>query len=136
MRKMMFALFVFCFIRAYAESPLPEALLNAKTAFVSNGGASEKDFDKFCKILKKWGRFELVRGEKSPDIIIELSAGSGSDNIFGYGGVKTGSYSWEINFLRIIDARDHTMLWTDKTTKFSKNPAILISNLKSKMKKK
>ena len=64
MRRMMFTAFLFCFIQTYAKTPIPEALLNAKTAVVINEGAEGKDFDKFCKRLKEWGRFELVQDQR------------------------------------------------------------------------
>ncbi len=71
MRRMIFVAFLFCFIQAYAKTPpIPESLLNAKTAYVVNRGASVKDFERLCSLLKEWGRFELVQDPKSADIII------------------------------------------------------------------
>ena len=34
------------------DPPLPEALLNAKTAFVEKSGTAEEYFDTYCKTLK------------------------------------------------------------------------------------
>ena len=134
-------LFIFCCIQAYAKTPIPEALLNAKTALVRNVDAQEKDFDKFCEALKKWGRFELVQDRKSADILITLSAGFGIQNIERPVRVETHSSSSidrlqslqvQIYSIRITNARDDASLYSDKTPE---NPKSLVSNLKRKMKK-
>jgi hypothetical protein len=57
------------------DPPVPEALLNAKTAFIENAGALDKDFEKFRTKLMKWGRFTVVQNRSSADIIISLSRG-------------------------------------------------------------
>jgi hypothetical protein len=141
MRRMMFAVFLFCFIQTYAKTPpIPEALLNAKTAFVENGGAEDKDFDKFCQALKEWGRFEFVKNERSADIVITLSTKLQDRTVQmpntggGFGGVNTEQVL--ISYIRIVNARDETPLWSDKTPSGSKDPRRLVDILKNKMKKK
>lgn len=140
MRKMIFVAFLFCFFQAYAKTPpIPEALLNAKTAFVVNRGASVKDFEKLCNLLKEWGRFELVQDPKSADIFIEIYTRMQdrivqSPNV-GIGGGTT-SIRGQVNYLSILDAREGTELWSDETSGDSKDPRQLVSNLKNKMKKK
>ena len=139
MRRMIFVAFLFCFFQAYAKTPpIPESLLNAKTAFVVNRGASVKDFEKLCNLLKEWGRFELVQDQKSADIVITISTRL-QDRI-----VQSPSVGWRgittirglVNYLSILDARDGTELWSDETSGDSKDPRQLVSNLKNKMKKK
>ncbi len=138
MRRMIFVAFLFCFIQAYAKTPpIPEALLNAKTAFVGNEGAEAKDVEKLCKLLKEWGRFELVQEQKGADIVITLSTQIHSQtvqmpNVQLGGGVT--SVQILVSFIRILDARDGTLLWSDESN--SKDPGQLVSKLKSKMKKK
>jgi hypothetical protein len=140
MRKIMFAAFLFCFIQTYAKTPpIPEALLNAKTALAVNDGALAKDFDKLCKLLKEWGRFELVQDQGSANIIIKISTQVHYRNVQNpsvSGGIS-GMTRQEvlISYLRISDARDSSLLWSDETTD-SQDPKQLVDKLKSKMKKK
>jgi hypothetical protein len=137
---MIFVAFFLCFIQAYAKTPpIPEALLNAKTAFVVNRGASVKDLEKLCNLLKEWGRFELVQDQKSADIVITISTQM-QDRIVqapnvGIGGGTT-TIKGLVNYLSILDARDGTELWSAETSGDSKDPRQLVSNLKNKMKKK
>jgi len=135
----MFASFLFCFIQTYAKTPIPEALLNAKTALVRNAGAEEKDFDKFCKLLKEWGRFELVQDKGGADIVITISTQLQYRTVQmpntggGLGGGVT-SQQVLITYMRIINARDDASLYSDDGD--SKDPKNLVERLKNKMKKK
>ncbi len=140
MRKIMFAAFLFCFIQAYAKTPpIPEALLNAKTATVSNEGSEAKDFDRFCKLLNEWGRFEIVPSRGKADIVIMLGSQLKTRTIQlpnvggGFGGVQ--SQEVIISYIRILNATDDSLLWTDQTSD-TKDPKRLVDNLKNKMKKK
>lgn len=137
MRKIMFAVFLFCFTQTYAEK-IPEALWNAKTAFVRNDGADAKDFDKFCTLLMEWGRFEFVQDRGKADIGITLSTRLEYRTVQlpstggGLGGVT--SKQVIISYLRVISAQDDSVLWSDQIE--SKNPKGLVQKLKSKLKKK
>jgi hypothetical protein len=138
MRKIMFAAFLICFTQTYAETPIPEALLNAKTAFVRNDGAEAKDFDKFCTLLKEWGRFELVQDRGKADIGIALSAQLQYRTVqvpSTSGGIgSVASQQVITSYIRIFNARDDTKLWSDQID--SKDPKSLVQRLKNKMKKK
>ncbi len=138
MRRMIFVALLLCFFQAYAKTPpIPESLLNAKTAFVVNRGASVKDLEKLCNLLKEWGRFELVQDQKSADIVIKISTRL-QDRMVQSAGVGGGINTIQglVNCLSIVDARDGTELWSDETSGDSKDPRQLVSNLKNKMKKK
>jgi hypothetical protein len=138
MRRMIFVAFLFCFFQAYAKSPpIPEALLNAKTAVVANEGADVKDFDKLCKRLKEWGRFELVQDQKSADIVIKIHTRL-EDRVVEMPGAGGGVNTVQvlINYLRILNARNGAELWSDKTSGDSKDPKQLVNKLKNRMKKK
>ena len=140
MRRMIFVAFLFCFFQAYAKTPpIPEELLNAKTAFVVNRGASVKDFEKLCNLLKEWGRFEIVQDQKNADIVFTISTRLESRIVqspnVGVGGGTT-NVQGQVNYLTILDARDLTQLWSDQTSGDSKDPRQLVNNLKNKMKKK
>jgi hypothetical protein len=137
---MIFVIFLFCFIQAYAKTPpIPEALLNAKTAVVVNRGADAKDLEKLSKCLKEWGRFELVQDQKSADIVITIYTRLSTQTIQTVNvGMSGGVNSIQVltNYLSILDARTGEELYSDKTTPDSKDPRQLVSNLKNRMKKK
>jgi hypothetical protein len=66
MKKIVVAAFLLCLIQGFAkDQPIPNELKNAKTAIVHNAGALPKDFDRLCKLLKEWGRFEIIEGTKA-----------------------------------------------------------------------
>jgi hypothetical protein len=138
MRRMMFTAFLFCFIQAYAKTPIPEALLNAKTAVVINEGAEGKDFEKFCKLLNEWGRFEFVQTRGAADIVIKLSVQLQSRTVRlpntggGFGGMTNQQVI--VSYMRIFKTEDDAQLWTDEIP--SKDPKNLVTNLKNKMKDK
>ncbi len=137
MKRMIVAAFLFCFIQAYAKTPIPEALFNAKTAYIVNGGAEAKDIDKLRKSLTEWGRFEIVQDQKAADIAITLSTQIENQTVqmpSVYSSVS--SQQVPVNHLSIMDAHDGTQLWTDKTTGTSKDPNQLVIKLKNKLKKK
>jgi len=142
MQRMIFAVFLLCFIQAYAKSPdIPEALWNAKTAYVQNSGSStEKDYAKLCEALKKWGRFELVQDKSSADIYIILSSAVETQQMqrpsIAGSASSVDNIQVIINSIRILNAKDGALLWTDKSAAANNDPKILVSKLKSKMKKK
>jgi len=133
----MLAAFLFCFTQAYAET-LPEALLNAKTAFVRNDGADAKDFAKFCQLLEEWGRFEFVQERSKADIGIALSTQLQTKTVRmpstggGFGGIT--SQQVIISYMRIVNAGNEAPLWSDQIE--SKNPKSVVQKLKGKMKNK
>jgi hypothetical protein len=168
------------------DPPLPEALLNAKTAFVENVDATDENFEKLRKGLKKWGHFTLVEERSSADIVISMSADvftmtdieRTSIVIGGHypttdGNVasmntrdhvtstdangkryttdvvsgtreagsrqaqnKLSSNQLLISYIRIYNARNNDVLYSDKTGEESSSPGVLVSNLKKRMKQK
>ena len=138
MRRTIVAFFLsLCFIQAYAKNP-PEALYNAKTAILVNGGAEAKDFDKFREYLEKWGRFEFVKERKDADIIIRLIAKEGSLNQRTPDGGVMPTMTVIINYYEITSAtEDESVLWSDETPPaVSKDTKILVIRLQQKLKKK
>src|ERR1039457_6527412 len=118
MRRTIVAFFLsFCFMQAYAKTKNPpEALYNAKTAILVNGGAQAKDFDKFREYLEKWGRFEFVKERKAADIIIKLIAKEGSLNMQAINGGAAPTMPVIVNYYEITSAGiDELMLWSDET---------------------
>ncbi len=137
MRKIIFAALLLCVTQAYAEK-IPDAVFEAKTAFLRNDGADPKDFEKFCDLLKEWGHFEYVQDRGKADIGITLSTKVEYKTVQlpstagGIGGVT--SQQVITSYIRIYKAQDEALLWTDRTE--SKNPKGLVQSLKGKMKKK
>jgi hypothetical protein len=140
MRKIMLTAFLFCFIQAFAKTPVPDTLWDAKTAIVANEGATAKDFEKLGKLLKDWGRFELVQSESQADIVISLSTKIEYQTVRlpntggGLGGIN--SQQVFVSYLRILNRRDGSELWTDHTTNGSRDPGQLVRKLKNAMKKR
>ena len=54
-------------------APLPTAITNAHTVFLSNRGGSELAYDAFYSEMKTWARFNIVGSPDDADLIIELS---------------------------------------------------------------
>jgi hypothetical protein len=138
MKRVVFALFLFCCTQGYAKTPIPDALLNAKKAIVRNDRALEKDFLKLVDALKKWGRFELVQDRASADIIILLSANLKTRNVempdIGGGMGSVQSQEVLVNHISILNATDYSQLWSDDTSVESNEPKDLVARLKSKLK--
>ena len=138
MRKIMFAaLLLLCFTPAYAGK-IPDAVWDAKTAFLRNDGAAATDFEKFCTLIKEWGRFEIVQERGKADIGITLSTKMEYRTVQlpstagGIGGVT--SQQVIKSYLRILNAKDEAELWVDQMD--SKDPKGLVKSLKGKMKKR
>jgi hypothetical protein len=137
MRKVILAAFLFSCTLAYAEK-IPEALMNAKTAFVRNDGADAKDFEKFRKLLTEWGHFEFVQDRAKADIGITLSTKLHYRTVQlpstggGIGGMTTQQVI--TSYLRVLDAKTESEIWSDHVD--SKNPSGLVKSLKGKLKNK
>jgi hypothetical protein len=140
MRRILFVAFLFCFTLTYAKTTIPEALWEAKTAYVGNDGAEPKDVEKLTKLLADWGQFQIVQDRTSADILITLSTQLQTRTIRlpstggGLGGVN--SQQVFVSTIHIYSAKDSSMLYTDETGGDSKDPKQLVDRLKNKMKKK
>jgi hypothetical protein len=136
MQKMLFAvILVFCFTLTYAKDPIPEFLLKAKTAVVDNSRAEQKDIDKLCEALKNWGRFELLQSKSNADIVITLTRESKEEMVTGPGG-RMQNQQFLVNRIHIYKRDDDSLLWSDETSSYSKDPKVLVSKLKSTLKNK
>jgi hypothetical protein len=140
MRRIFFTAFIFCFVLSYAKPNIPEALWNAKTAYVGNDGAEPKDVEKLSKLLGEWGQFQIVQDKTTADIVITLSTQLQTRTIRlpntggGFGGMN--SQQVLVSTIRIFNAKDSSTLYTDETGGDSKDPKQLVDRLKHKMKKK
>jgi hypothetical protein len=65
-------------------APVPPALLNAKTVFISNAGADsglfphpfsgdpDRPYNQFYAAIQSWGRYEIVGDPSQADVVFEL----------------------------------------------------------------
>ena len=54
-------------------APLPAVIINAKKAFVTNGGGSDLAYDAFYARMKDWGKYQIVGSPEEADLIVELA---------------------------------------------------------------
>lgn len=144
-RMVAIAVLLLCFVPAYAKdkNEIPEELWDAKNAVVRNSGSEMKDYEKLIRLLKEWGRFEILEEGKSAeqkiDIVITLSTRLETRTVRmpSVGGGLGGFTSQQVllSAINIFNFEDGTLLWTDETTS-SKDPKQLVDKLKGKMKKR
>jgi hypothetical protein len=54
-------------------APLPTAIVNAQSVFLSNGGGSDLAYDAFYSAMKTWGRYRIAGSPNDADLIVELA---------------------------------------------------------------
>ena len=104
-------------------APVPPALLNAKTAFISNAGADsglfphpfsgdpDRPYNAFYASMQSWGRYQVVGDPSEADIVFELHLvapnGPSSPN-------KQNGASDPLPMFRltVFDRKTHYVLWT------------------------
>ena len=105
-----------------ALAPVPPALLNAKTVFISNAGADsglfphpfsgdpDRPYNQFYAAMQTWGRYQLVADPSEADIVFELQLiappGPSSGN-------KVNGASDPVPMFRLViyDRKTHYVLW-------------------------
>lgn len=55
------------------RAPLPTAIVNAKKAFLTNGGGSDLAYDTFYSEMKNWGKYEIMGSPEAADVIMKIS---------------------------------------------------------------
>lgn len=80
MRKLLVAALVLVALCAEGKTrkdippaPLPEVVINAQKAFLTNGGGSDLAYDAFYAAMKDWGKYQLVGSPEQADLIVELA---------------------------------------------------------------
>src|SRR5580700_2925026 len=103
-------------------APVPPALLNAKTVFISNAGADsglfphpfsgdpDRPYNQFYTAMQSWGRYQLVADPSEADIVFELQliAPPGPTS-----GNKVNGASDPVPMFRLViyDRKTHYVLW-------------------------
>src|SRR5580698_6985119 len=103
-------------------APVPPALLNAKTAFLSNAGADsglfphpfsgdpDRPYNQFYAAMQTWGHYQLVADPSEADIVFELQliAPPGPTS-----GNKVNGASDPVPMFRLViyDRKTHYVLW-------------------------
>jgi hypothetical protein len=121
----------FCFaVQAGAQAsppplqlaPVPPALLNAKTVFISNAGADsglfphpfsgdpDRPYNEFYAGVREWGRYQIVGDPSEADIVFELHlvAPNGPSNPNKQNGASDPLPMFR---LTIFDRKTHYVLW-------------------------
>lgn len=107
---------------ALALAPVPPALLNAKTVFISNAGADsglfphpfsgdpDRPYNAFYAAIQSWGRYQLVSDPSEADVVFELQliAPNGPSNAN-----KVNGASDPLPMFRLVvyDRKTHYVLW-------------------------
>ena len=103
-------------------APVPPALLNAKTVFISNAGADsglfphpfsgdpDRAYNEFYAGIQGWGRYQIVTDPSEADVVFELQliAPNGPSNA---NKVKGASDPLPMFRLVIFDRKTHYVLW-------------------------
>ena len=107
---------------AASLAPVPPALLNAKTAFISNAGADsglfphpfsgdpDRPYNQFYAAMQNWGRYQLVADPSEADVVFELQLiaplGPSAPN-------KQNGASDPLPMFRLVifDRKTHYVLW-------------------------
>ena len=105
-----------------ALAPVPPALLNAKTVFISNAGADsglfphpftgdpDRPYNEFYAAIQSWGRYQIVGDPSEADVVFELQLiappGPSSGN-------KINGASDPLPMFRLVvyDRKTHYVLW-------------------------
>src|SRR5215217_5641700 len=61
-----------------AQAPVPKALHEARTVYLTSTGAGRDLLDRLAKDLTKWGRFTLMDSDADADLVFALSVGQGA----------------------------------------------------------
>jgi hypothetical protein len=96
------------------EAPVPPAVIEAKTAFVSNGGQEgnfqmvrdswysggpNRAYNQFYAAMKAWGHFKLVPSPAEADVVFEISFDNRESDVSQFKVV-------------FIEPKTHVTLWT------------------------
>ncbi len=104
-------------------APVPPALLNAKTVFISNAGADsglfphpfsgdpDRPYNEFFAGMQAWGRYQIVTDPSEADLVFELklTAPYGPSNPNKQNGAADPLPMFR---LVIFDRKTHYVLWT------------------------
>src|SRR5277367_2526099 len=108
---------------AASLAPVPQALLNAKTVFISNAGADsglfphpfsgdpDRPYNAFYAAIQSWGRYQIVGDPSEADLVFELHlvAPNGPSSPSKQNGASDPLPMFR---LAIFDRKTHYVLWT------------------------
>jgi len=102
-------------------APLPAAIVNSHTAFLSNKGGSDLAYDAFYQAMKGWGKFQIVGSPDNADLIVELSYEVLNEGTRVWSSTNTYNNTTQVHsrqiidpqlILTIYDARSKNSLWS------------------------
>lgn len=103
-------------------APLPQAIVNAKKIFLSNGGGSNLAYDAFYSGMKNWGKYEIVGSPEEADLIVELSYRVEDKGTRVWSSTNTYNNTTQVHsaeivdpqlILTIYDAKTKNSLWSE-----------------------
>lgn len=102
-------------------APIPPQITQAKTIFISNGGADSfftlysgglnRAYNNLYAELKHWGKYRIVTSPAQADLILEVRSLAPVSDVSGVNGTVDSADSPQIR-LQAIDPATHTVLWT------------------------
>ena len=103
-------------------APIPPQITQAKTIFISNGGADSfftrfysgglnRAYNNLYAQLKHWGKYRIVTSPAQADLILEVRSLAPVSDISGVNGNVDSSTDPQIR-LQAIDPATHAVLWT------------------------
>lgn len=112
-----------CFAKD-THAPLPDAVLQAKTVFISNQAGDARFADRCYDELQKWGRYKVVTDPKDADIIFEITTevhivGYRADaqaNSYGdttYATARSHPIRRGETYVSVVDAKTKMVYWSD-----------------------
>ena len=102
-------------------APLPTAIVNAHTVFLSNKGGSDLAYDAFYQSMKNWGKFQIVGSPNDADLIVKLSYEVVHEGTRVWSSTNTYNNTTQVHSAQIIDpqliltiydARTKNSLWS------------------------
>ena len=102
-------------------APLPTAVVNAHTVFLSNRGGSDLAYDAFYQSMKNWRKFKIVGSPDDAELIIELSYEVVQEGTRVWSTTNTYNNTTQVHsreiidpqlILTIYDARTKNSLWS------------------------
>lgn len=102
-------------------APLPEVIIKAQKAFLTNGGGSDLAYDAFYAKMKEWGKYQLVGSPEEADLIIELAYHVEHEGTRIWSSTNTYNGTTQVHSAQIVDpqltltiydGRSKTSLWS------------------------
>lgn len=96
-------------------APLPTAIVNAHTVFLSNKGGSDLAYDAFYQAMKNWGKFQIVGSPDDADLIVELSYEVVHEGTRVWSSTNTYNNTTQVHSAQVVDPQLILTIYDSKT---------------------